>query len=73
MTSRSANVCAQTRAVPAGLGTDGKPEVIAGARFQLSKRPIDDALKGYSEDVRIVKAARSLARFEIIVDEQGFS
>jgi len=25
-------------------------EVIAGARFPMSKKPIEDALKGYSED-----------------------
>jgi hypothetical protein len=48
-------------------------EVIAGARFKLSKKPIEDALKGYSDDVRIIKAARSISRFEIIVDERGFS
>ena len=47
-------------------------EVIAGARFPLSKRPIEDALEGYSEDVKIVKAGRSTARFEIIMDENGF-
>jgi hypothetical protein len=48
-------------------------EVIAGARFPMSRKPIEDALKGYSEDVKIVKARRSLKRFEIIVDENGFS
>jgi hypothetical protein len=47
-------------------------EVITGARFPMSKRPIEDALKGYSEDVTIVNAGRSLTRFEIIVDENGF-
>jgi hypothetical protein len=47
-------------------------EVIAGARFPMSKKPIEDALKGYSEDVKIVKAGRSPRRFEIIVDEKGF-
>ncbi len=47
-------------------------EVIAGARFPMTKRPIEDALQGYSENVRIVKACRSTTRFEIIVDERGF-
>jgi len=47
-------------------------EVIAGARFPMSKRPIEDALKGYSEDVKIVKAGRSAKGFEITVDEKGF-
>jgi hypothetical protein len=37
-------------------------EVIAGARFQMSKRPIEDALKRYSEDVKIVKARQSTER-----------
>ena len=48
-------------------------EVIAGARFPLSKRPIEDALEGYSDDVRIIKAGRSDERLEIIVDERGFA
>jgi hypothetical protein len=47
-------------------------EVIAGARFPMSKKPIEDALKGYSEDVKIVKATQSIERFEIIVNERGF-
>jgi hypothetical protein len=47
-------------------------EVIAGAKFPMSKRPIEDALKGYSEDVKIVKAVQSTERFEIIVNERGF-
>lgn len=47
-------------------------EVIAGARFPWSKKPIEDALEGYSEDVKIVKARPSSTRFEIIVDERGF-
>jgi len=47
-------------------------EVIAGARFPMSRKPIDDALKGYSEDVKIVKAVQSTERFEIIVNERGF-
>jgi hypothetical protein len=46
--------------------------VIAGARFPLSKRPIEAALQGYPEEVEIVKAKKSLTRFEIIVDENGF-
>jgi hypothetical protein len=47
-------------------------EVIAGARFPMSKRPIEEALRGYSEDVKIVKAARSAKKFEIILDQGGF-
>jgi hypothetical protein len=47
-------------------------EVIAGARFPLSRRPIEEALRGYSEDVKIVKAARSARKFEIILDRRGF-
>ena len=45
-------------------------EVITGARFPMSKRPIEDALKGYSDDLKIVNASRSLKSFEIIVDEK---
>ena len=47
-------------------------QVIAGARFPLSKGPIEDALKGYQETVEIIKAKRSGTSFEIIVDENGF-
>lgn len=42
-------------------------EVIAGARFKLSKKPIEDALRGHS-DVRIVKLRTSTTKFELIVD-----
>ena len=48
-------------------------EVIAGAKFSMSKGPIEDALKGYPGDVQIVKAKRSETRFEIVVDENGFN
>jgi hypothetical protein len=47
-------------------------EVIAGARFPMTRKPIDDALKGYSEEVTVVKAGRSLKSFEIIIDANGF-
>jgi hypothetical protein len=47
-------------------------EVVAGARFSMSKRPIEDALQGYSGDVKILKARPCPRRFEIIVDEDGF-
>jgi hypothetical protein len=47
-------------------------EVIAGIRFPMSRRVIEDALKGYPEDVKIAKAARALDRFEIIINERGF-
>jgi hypothetical protein len=47
-------------------------EVIAGVRFSMSRGPIEDALKGYSEDVKIVKAGCSVKRFEIIIDDHGF-
>jgi uncharacterized protein (DUF433 family) len=46
-------------------------EVIIGARFKLSKQPIEDALQGYS-DVKIVKLRTSTTKFEIVVDERGF-
>ena len=45
-------------------------EIIAGARLPMSKGPIEDALKGYSESVNIVKAGPSTTRFEIVVDER---
>lgn len=47
-------------------------QVIAGARFPWSKGPIEDALKGYSGVVEIIKAKRSETNFEIVVDEHGF-
>jgi hypothetical protein len=47
-------------------------EVIAGARFPMSKRPIEDALKGYLEDVQIARATCSTERFEVIIDPNGF-
>ncbi len=47
-------------------------EVIAGARFQMSKRPIEDALEGYPEDVDIVKACSSKNGFRIVIDKHGF-
>jgi hypothetical protein len=46
-------------------------EVITGVRFPMSNRPIEDALKGYSEAVKIVKTVQSDKRFEILVDERG--
>jgi hypothetical protein len=65
------------------VGEDGKrfmpfsknlklKEVIAGAKFSESKTLIEQALKGHSGKVKILKAARSIERFEIIVDEHGF-
>jgi hypothetical protein len=47
-------------------------EVIAGARFHMSRKPIDEALTGYSEEVKVFKARRSEDKFEIVVDEGGF-
>jgi len=47
-------------------------EVIAGARFPMSKGPIEDALKGYSEDVKIVNVRPATSKFEVVVDERGF-
>jgi hypothetical protein len=44
-------------------------EVIAGVRFPMTRKPIDDALKDYSEDVKVVKGRRSPTRFEIIIDK----
>jgi hypothetical protein len=49
-------------------------EVIAGARFPFSAKPIEDALEGYwgKEGVTIVKARASPTAFEIAVDGTGF-
>lgn len=47
-------------------------EVIAGVRFPFSRGPIEDAIKGYSEHVKIIKAGQGVERFEIIVDDDGF-
>jgi hypothetical protein len=47
-------------------------EVIAGVRFPMSRKPIEDALEAYS-DVKIIKAGASTTRFEIIVDKRGFN
>lgn len=47
-------------------------EVIAGARFPFSRKPIEDALKGYAEEVGVVKATASATNFEIIIDHAGF-
>jgi hypothetical protein len=47
-------------------------EVIAGVRFTMSKRPIEEALNVYPEDVKILKARRSAKTFDILVDENGF-
>ena len=47
-------------------------EVIAGARFPMSKAPIENALAGHSDDVKIVKLRPHPQRFEMIVDERGF-
>lgn len=47
-------------------------EVIARVRFSMGKRTIEDALDGNSEGVMIVKVARSVKRFEIVVDSRGF-
>jgi len=46
-------------------------EVIAGARFPFSRKPIEDALEGYTEEVAIVKATASFTNFEIIIDHAG--
>ena len=46
-------------------------EVIAGPRFPFSRKPIEDALKGYAEEVAIVKATASATNFEIIIDHDG--
>jgi hypothetical protein len=46
-------------------------EVIAGARFPFSRKPIDDALEGHP-NVIIAKAATSEHKFELILDNDGF-
>ena len=45
-------------------------EVIAGARFPMTRRPIQNALKGYPKSVRVVKLRPSAVRFELIIDDQ---
>jgi hypothetical protein len=47
-------------------------EVIAGVRFPFSRRPIEEALKEYSGQVKITKAACSPKCFEIVIAEQGW-
>jgi hypothetical protein len=47
-------------------------EVIAGARFPLSKNPIDDALQGYL-NVTVAKAGTSESKFELVLDKDGFT
>jgi hypothetical protein len=46
-------------------------EVIAGPRFPFSRKPIEDALNGYVEEVAIVKATASVTNSEIIIDHAG--
>ena len=46
-------------------------EVIAGTRFPFNRKPIEDAMKGYAEEVAIVKATASVTNFEIIIDHAG--
>ena len=49
-------------------------EVIAGVRFPFTRKVIEDALKGYTEEVHITKARMSLDSYEIIADgPDGFS
>jgi hypothetical protein len=48
-------------------------EVIAGARFPFSKVPIEEALRGYPEEVRVIKARRSETEFKIVVHDSGFA
>jgi len=47
-------------------------EVIAGARFPFSRKPIEEALRGYTEYVEIIKATRCPTRFEIVEDQDEF-
>ena len=46
-------------------------EVIAGACFKMSRKPIEEALHGYS-DVKIVKLRTSTSRFELVADDRSF-
>jgi Protein of unknown function (DUF2971) len=46
-------------------------EVIAGARFPFSKKPINDALEGYA-DITIAKTVASEHKFELLFDKDGF-
>lgn len=47
-------------------------EVIAGVKCITSRKEIEEALQGYSDEVKIVKAGMAPNRFEIVVDEHGF-
>lgn len=47
-------------------------EIIAGARFSLGRKGIEDALAGYDQAVAIAKLRCSTERFEIVIDERGF-
>jgi hypothetical protein len=47
-------------------------EVIAGPRYLMSRKPIEAALKSYSEDVKIMKTTTLARRFEVVIDENGF-
>jgi DUF2971 family protein len=47
-------------------------EVIAAVRCPISKAAIEDALQGYSEEVKIIKAGMAHDKFEIVIDERGF-
>jgi hypothetical protein len=47
-------------------------EVIAGAKYRMSKKPIEDALNGYAQPVTISKATTSATQFKIVIDGNGF-
>lgn len=47
-------------------------EVIAGVRFPMSRQVIENALQGYSGEVKIVKAGMAANRFEVVIDKHGF-
>jgi hypothetical protein len=59
------------RYVPFGNDLQLK-EVIAGASFADSRTLIENALKDHSGPVKVVKATRSVERFEIVLDQLGF-
>jgi hypothetical protein len=49
------------------LSRTWKSILMWGAKFRFSKKPIDDALKDYAEEVAIVKVAASPTNFEITI------
>lgn len=47
-------------------------EVIAGPLCDTPKARIDEALKGYSDDIRAIKARLAFRTFRVVENQQGF-